>query len=186
MLSTAELDDLLIAQIIVAWAGETAEQPCRLGWWRSDLVSEYGGHDLFRRLLPMTWEWAALQAAREAARRADGAGRSGHHEPDSIRSLYHLGFEIDEDADERLLELKRSEQTPLEALPGLALVGNGWDREAFEGWVRSHGEVRWTAGPIGRRIRTPDADLPGLLRHLVGALVPLAADYPLPHFVHDR
>lgn len=61
----AELDHALTAQIIIAWAGEKGEDP-RLGWWRCDLVSEFGGEDLFKRLLPNTWDWAVLQGAREA------------------------------------------------------------------------------------------------------------------------
>ena len=64
----SDIDRALTSQLVVAWAGETGEEH-RLGWWRSDLVSEYGGVDLFRRLLPSTWRWAVLQGAREAARR---------------------------------------------------------------------------------------------------------------------
>ena len=66
----SDIDGLLTVQIAVAWAGEGGEEP-RLGWWKSDLASEFGGHDLFKRLLPHTWEWAVLQAVREAARRRD-------------------------------------------------------------------------------------------------------------------
>jgi hypothetical protein len=53
--TVAELDLLLTAQLAVAWAGEghVGEEP-RLGWWRSDLTSEFGGRDLFQRLLPRT------------------------------------------------------------------------------------------------------------------------------------
>jgi hypothetical protein len=68
--SVAEIDFALGVQLIVAWAGEAGEER-RLGWWRSDLVSEFGGEDLFRRLLPSTWQWATLQGARETARRRD-------------------------------------------------------------------------------------------------------------------
>src|SRR5688572_15258501 len=67
---TSEIDHALTAQLLVGWAGESGEEK-RLGWWRSDLVSPFGGMDLFRRLLPSTWEWAVLQGAREAARRKD-------------------------------------------------------------------------------------------------------------------
>jgi hypothetical protein len=59
----SDIDMALTSQLVVAWAGETGEES-RLGWWRSDLASEYGGEDLFRRLLPSTWRWAALQGAR--------------------------------------------------------------------------------------------------------------------------
>jgi len=184
--TTATLDDLLAAQILVAWAGETAEEPRRLGWWRADLVSTYGGQDLFQRLLPQTWAWAVLQAVREAARRADAAARSRHHDPDSIRSLFHLGFEIDEHVEERLAALKRSGQVPRDVLPALALIDEGWSAERFTAWVGEHGAVRSTAEPVGRRIRGPEPELPELVRLLVAALLPLGETYPLPHVARAR
>jgi hypothetical protein len=39
-----DLDLALTAQIIVTWAGEGGEEPW-LGWWPTDLVSEYGSND---------------------------------------------------------------------------------------------------------------------------------------------
>lgn len=119
----SELDLLLTSQVAVAWAGENGlgGDERRLGWWRSDLVSEYGGRDLFQRLLPHTWPWAVLQAVREASRRCDQRIRGQDNDPDRIVSLYRLGFEIDERADQRWQDLKRSGKTPLDALPGLTL-----------------------------------------------------------------
>ena len=67
-IATSVLDKILASQIVVAWAGESGEEEPRLGWWKTDLKSEFGGEDLFRRLLPNTSEWAVLQAIREAAR----------------------------------------------------------------------------------------------------------------------
>jgi len=61
------VDAALEAQLIVAWAGEAGEER-RLGWWRTDMVAEFGGEDLFRRLMPRTSDWAVLQVVREAAR----------------------------------------------------------------------------------------------------------------------
>jgi hypothetical protein len=58
-LPRSEIDRALTAQLAVAWAGERGD-PKRLDWWRSDLVSEYGGEDLFMRLLPSTYRWAVL------------------------------------------------------------------------------------------------------------------------------
>ena len=66
LIPNSTLDQFLTRQVAVAWAGESGESGERLGWWRSDLVSEFGGEDLFRRLLPTTWLWAVLQAVREA------------------------------------------------------------------------------------------------------------------------
>ena len=115
---TATLDRVLTAQLAVAWAGESGETRC-LGWWRTDHASEFGGEDLFRRLLPTTWRWAVLQALREVARRHDERGRLRDHDADRLVSLFHLGFEVDEKLDERLQDLKRAGRDPVEALPGL-------------------------------------------------------------------
>ena len=177
------LDHALTAQLIVAWAGESGEEP-RLGWWRSDLVSEFGGEDLFRRLLPNTWEWAVLQGAREAARRKDVELRSQDHDPDQIISLFSFGFELDERVEERLQDLKRSGHTPREALPGLVdIVDTRWDRDRFIDWIQGHGEVDTTVTPIGRRIKASvsTGDLDTLVQRLVGAIAPVGETYPLPH-----
>lgn len=178
----SDLDLALTAQMVVAWAGEAGEEK-RLGWWRSDFVSEYGGEDLFRRLLPATWAWATLQGARETARRKDAEMRRQHHDADRVLSLYSFGFEVDERIEERLQDLKRSGESPEKALPGLSVIKQEWKREHFEAWVRGHGEVDIADEPIGRRIK---GNLPGALdqqvRRLVAGLAPLAESYPLPHF----
>jgi hypothetical protein len=178
----SDIDTALTSQLVVAWAGETGEER-RLGWWRSDLASEYGGEDLFRRLLPSTWRWAALQGARQAARRVDAELRRRDYEPDRIVSLFSLGFELDERIEERLADLKRSGHTPDEALPGLAVIGDGWHPESFWHWVAGHGEAGGTASPVGRRL---SGSLPATVgqqaRRLVAGLGPAAESYPLPHF----
>jgi hypothetical protein len=181
-LPISDIDVALTSQFVVAWAGEAGEER-RLGWWRSDLVSEYGGEDLFRRLLPRTWRWAALQSAREAARRKDAELRHQDHDPDRIMSLFSLGFELDERVEERLQNLKRSGLAPDRALPGLAIVNEGWHRDGFWDWVTSFGEVDTTASPVGRRLKGgPPATLETLVRKLVAGLAPGVEDYPLPHF----
>ena len=181
--SASEIDFILTAQLAVAWAGEAGEEK-RLGWWRSDLVSEFGGEDLFQRLLPHTWKWAVLQAAREAARRRDAEVRGQHHDPDEIVSLFCLGFEVDERIDERLQDLKRSGVTPEEALPTLRdVIDRQWDQAAFTAWLESHGKTAFVGEPIGRRIKgTPPPQLAELAGQLLAALNPPAEQYPLPHF----
>lgn len=72
----AVLDEVLSLQLLVAWAGEGKTDPPRLGWWRTSLVDEFGGEDLFARLMPRTWRWAVLEAARTAARIADAEARA--------------------------------------------------------------------------------------------------------------
>ncbi|MCC5578215.1 BREX-6 system BrxE protein [Microtetraspora sp. AC03309] len=178
----SDIDMALTSQLVVAWAGETGEEH-RLGWWRCDLASEYGGEDLFRRLLPSTWRWATLQGAREAARRVDAELRRHDHEPDRIVSLFSLGFELDERIEERLADLKRSGRTPDEALPGLAITHDGWHPDSFWDWVAGHGEAGGTAFPAGRRL---SGSLPATVgqqaRRLVAGLAPATERYPLPHF----
>ena len=182
----SEVDSALTAQIVVGWAGETGEQK-RLGWWRSDLISTFGGRDLFRRLLPSTGDWAVLQSAREAARRKDVELRRQDHNPDRVVSLFSLGFELDERIDERLQDLKRSGRMPQEALPGLlGSIELVWNRGRFVDWVQSHGEVDTTVTSIGRRIKGDrPAGLDQAVRLLVAALAPLADAYPLPHFKRE-
>lgn len=178
-----ELDRLLAAQLAVAWAGEAGEEP-RLGWWRSDLCSEFGGEDLFRRLLPHTWRWATLQGAREAARRLDAQVRQKDHNPDRLLTLFSIGVEIDERLDERLRDLKAGGKAPLDALPELKqVIAGAWQPERFGKWVRSHGEAESVPSPVGRRLKgEPSADLGLLRQRLVAALWPLAGAYPMPHY----
>jgi hypothetical protein len=177
----SDIDMALTSQLVVAWAGETGEER-RLGWWRSDLASEYGGEDLFRRLLPSTWRWAALQGAREAARRVDAELRRRDYEPDRIVSLFSLGFELDERIEERLADLKRSGRTPDEALPGL-VTDDGWHPENFWEWVADHGEAGGTASPAGRRLSgSLPATVGQQIRRLVAGLAPATESYSLPHF----
>jgi len=177
------LDLVLTTQIAVAWAGEAGDPP-RLNWWRSDMASEYGGEDLFRRLLPNTWRWAVLEAAREAARRADAENRRQSHDADALMSLYCLGVETDRRLDERLADLVRSGQPPVTALPGLVTwLDKPFDRGVFADWVAEHGEPNITQSPVGRRLRgNPPDDLESTVRSLVSALTPLGDAYPLPHF----
>ncbi|MBK1717201.1 hypothetical protein CKO27_06000 [Thiocystis violacea] len=181
-LPLSDIDAVLTAQLAVAWAGEDGEER-RLGWWRSDLAAEFGGEDLFKRLLPRTWPWAVLQGAREAARLKDAELRQQDHDPDRILSLYHLGFEPDERIEERFQSLKRSGSSPREALPGLAdAIEPAWNREHFLDWIHGQGRTETTATPVGRRLKEhPSASIEPLVRRLVAGLVPLPDTYPLPY-----
>jgi len=183
--SVEALDAVLTAQLAVAWAGEAGDpegDDRRLGWWRTDLHSEFGGQDLFERLLPATWRWAMLQAAREAARRMDAAARAGVHDPDRLRTLFHLGPAVDAAVDDRLLDLKRHGRPPVEALPGLrAVLTDRWSQPAFADWLARHGSPEFSAVPAGRRLRTPPAAADRLAAALLAVLLPLPDRYPLPH-----
>lgn len=185
--TSSDLDQALTAQIVVAWAGESGEEP-RLGWWQTDLVSEFGGEDLLKRLLPRTWPWAMLQAVREAARRKDEELRGKASDPDQLVTLYRFGFELDEKIEERLQTHKRSGCSPVEALPGLGEVlgttlHQPWDKAQFQEWVEAHGPVQSEAVPIGRLLKgAMPSGLDRRVAQLVAALAPLADSYPLPHF----
>lgn len=177
------LDRVLVAQLAVAWAGEGGDEP-RLAWWDTELMNEFGGEDLFRRLTPSTWRWAVLQGVRDTARRHDAASRAEAHDPDRLVSLFRLGFEVDERLDERLQDLKRSGRDPAHALPALhEVVRDIWDPEHFAAWVRGHGSADHVAAPAGRRLRgEPPQSLELLVGRLVGVLAPLGRSYPLPHY----
>jgi hypothetical protein len=101
-LAEAALDEILALQFLVAWAGEGRCKPRRLGWWDTDLVDPDGGGDLLARLAPRTHAWAALEAVREAARQTDTKARERHGEPDRVRTIFFLGFEVDEKVSARL------------------------------------------------------------------------------------
>jgi hypothetical protein len=148
------------------------------------MVSEYGGEDLFRRLLPNTWRWAVLQAAREAARRADAESRREAHDADAVLTLYGLGVDVDRKLEERLADLVRSGLQPTEALPGLApLLGKQFTRDAFATWIQGHGAANTVASPVGRRLRgSPSEDVVATVKSLAAALTPLGESYPLPHY----
>lgn len=179
----ADLDSILTIQLLIAWAGEAGDPP-RLGWWRTDMTSEYGGEDLFRRLLPNTWQWATLQAAREAARRTDAESRREAHDADALMSLFGMGVEADRRLDERLADLARSAQAPAAALPGLAeWLGQPFDRDAFTAWLQQQGDPATTASPVGRRLKgaCPE-DIATAAQSLAAALLPLGNAYPLPHY----
>lgn len=142
-----------------------------------------GGEDLFKQILPETWPWATLQAARAAAARRDASLRARDHAPDALLSLFMQGFAVDELATERLRELKQSGQSPLDALPGLrGLIDSPWNRDGFQDWLGAYQTPPIETTPVGRRIKGPAPEgLDQRVRQLLGALVPLADDYPLPH-----
>src|SRR5688572_31029354 len=100
-LSDVAIDAVLAMQLVIAWAGEGRCSPRRLGWWDTDLIDDAGGGDLFARLLPQTHVWASLEAVREAARRTDAKARAKMADPDKLRTLYFLGFELDEQLGDR-------------------------------------------------------------------------------------
>lgn len=181
------LDHILALQLTVAWAGEALCEPPRLGWWQTDLVDEGGGGDFFRRLAPRTHRWAALQAVREAATRTDEDARRVSADADRIRSLFHLGFDVDEQLDLRLAQHRREETTPEAALSDLYPIADGFDRALLETQLRGSGAADYRITPAGRLLKgAPPEALELLVDKLASALLPLSDSYPLPHALVDR
>jgi hypothetical protein len=151
------------------------------------MCDEFGGEDLLKRLTPKTWHWAVLESARAAAKRVDERARNRAEDPDNLLTLYRLGFEVDEQLDERLLELKQS-GTPLsQAFPDFAELQENWSTERFEAWLTECGESSYTATATGRRLKgkAPEESCEAAKR-LAAALLPLDKEYVLPHFRMGR
>lgn len=181
--SDETLDAILAIQMTVAWAGEGGSQPKRLGWWDTDLVDPEGGGDFFARLLPQTAAWASLEAAREAARRVDARTRSKMADPDQMRTVFFLGFEIDEQLGDRLAALKRDRRPPVEVLAFPLALGSAFDREKVAKVLGGDASAAFGVVPGGRQLKSPMPSEPDeMVRRLASALVPLADHYPLPYF----
>lgn len=176
------LDAILAMQFVVAWAGEGRCSPRRLGWWETDLIDEAGGGDFLARLLPQTHAWASLQAVREAARRTDAKARSKMADPDQMRTLFFLGFEVDEQLDDRLSALKHAGRNPGDALSIPLPLTAEFSTDKLIAALRG-GDAAFSVVPGGRRLRGAMPDDPQVaVGRLAAALVPLADQYPLPFY----
>lgn len=175
-----DLDYILGLQITVAWAGEAGGDPPRLGWWKTDLVDEAAGGDLFRRLLPRTAPWAGLQAVREAAIRKDAELRRKLANPDQACTLFHFGFAADEQIRERLAHHKRHGHTPADALGPALAVAESWNAKTFEAFASSQGAAKADVIPGARKLKKPAVSVREQAGQLAAALLPLTDTYPLP------
>ena len=183
-LSPVELDEILGIQLAVAWAGEGRCEPARLGWWATDLVEEAGGGDLMKRLAPKTFAWAGLQAAREAARRADLRARQSLSNPGKALTILHLGFVLDEALDGRLRSHKARGRPPREALPmprgGLGTWTPRWLEQAFLSGVTP---PKFRSTTAGRQLTEAlPKSLVETVRLLAACLLPDAPAYPCPYY----
>ena len=183
-LSDATLDAILATQLTVAWAGEARSQPRRLGWWDTDLVDPAGGGDFFSRLLPQTAAWASLEAVREAARRVDARARAAMAMPDRMRSIFFLGFEVDEQVSDRLAALKVAGKPPSEALPLPMALGAAFDKQLVTDVLGGRGTApAFAVVPGGRQLKGALPAAPNeLIDRLAAALVPFAEQDPLPFY----
>lgn len=183
-LKTEILDAILAAQFFIAWAGEGLSEPKRLEWWRTDTIDEYGGGDFMLRLAPRTHRWAGLEAAREAARRTDFKARKRMADPDSVRTLFFWGFEVDEQLTERLRDLKMNRQDPEKALSVPMKLGSDFDRDAFQEALKEiSDEAEYTVQLSGRELKSSmPQNHQEACRLLLGALRDLPEQYPCPFF----
>lgn len=180
-LSPAHLDEILSLQLAVAWAGEAAGEPARLGWWQSDLVDAEGGGDLFARLVPRTAPWASLILVREAARRVDAAVREQSGLGERGLSLFHMGFSVDEYLADRLAFHRQQLHDPARVFGPDFFVGRAWSKAAFETLLAGFGQPKVEITPAGRLVAAAKAQGLELARLLAAALLPLTAKYPLPY-----
>lgn len=182
LLPDQTLDAILAIQFTIAWAGEGRCSPKRLGWWDTDLIDEAGGGDFLARLLPQTHAWASLEAVREAGRRVDAKARAKMADPDKMRTVFFLGFEVDEQLGDRLAFLKRGGRPPAEAL-GLPLPLTAEFSKDKLVTALQGGDAAFTVVPGGRQLKGARPESPdAMVRRLAAALVPLADQYPLPFY----
>jgi hypothetical protein len=180
VLAADALDAILALQFTVAWAGEAAGDPARLGWWKSDLVDPEGGGDLFARLAPKTAPWASLGLAREVARRVDQAARDKLAQADSVWTLFHFGFAVDEQLFDRIAHHRQHQHVPADVLGALFIVGKPWSKDTFASILSTLGKPKVELTPAGRKLLAQAASAPEAARLLAAALLPLSSCYPLP------
>lgn len=183
-----ELDKILAIQFAIAWAGEGGEEP-RLNWWNTEVISEFGGYDNLKELAPNSADWLGFKTIREAARRTDQELRLRASHPDKIVTIYCLGFEIDEQLDQRLSEHIHSRVSLAHLLKNIGWltepVGQEWEQEEFVGWLQelSQQKAKTEKESIGRRLI---GDIPENIvervQKLATALLPLSENYPFPHY----
>lgn len=179
-LTSTQLDEILALQLTVAWSGEAAGEPPRLGWWKTDLVDAEGGGNLFSRLAPRTGAWASLSLVRDAARRADDAAREKLARGDSLWTLFHFGFAIDEQLGDRLAYHRSHGHVPAEVLGPRFIVGRPWARSTLETWLSDLGKPKVTITPSGREVAAVGAPPVEAAALLAAALLQLTPEYPLP------
>ena len=182
-LLNSALDIVLALQFTVAWAGEARCEPERLGWWETDLIDEAGGGDFMQRLLPKTHAWAALEAVREAARRVDAEARANSPTAATLRTLFYLGFEVDEQINARSRVLKGSGARPASVLTLPLPLGAEFDPGRLTTVLAPEGAVSFESGPLGRRLGKVAHETPAqMAQQLAAALTPLSETYPMPYY----
>ena len=180
-LPPTQLDEILRLQLNVAWAGESAGSPPRLGWWKSDLGDAEGGGDLFARLTPKTAAWASLILVRAAAIRVEETALATFHGRDRMWSLFHLGFAVDEQLEDRLAFHRTHRHEPSEVFGDGLLVYKPWSKPGFEAALQKLGKPKIETVPNGRRVLSRVSAPVEACALIAAALLPLEQNYPLPY-----
>jgi hypothetical protein len=183
-MTDSAIDLILALQITVAWAGEGLCDPQRLNWWRTDVVDEDGGGDLFQRLFPKTHQWTSLEAVRQVAVQKDQQIRLGMAQPDQVRTLFFLGFELDERFADRMISHKRNGELPQKVLPLPIDLKEQFSKPGFEAALQVPGQkIDFQVSPAGRELEGKMPEAPELwIRNLATALLPLSDRYPMPFY----
>lgn len=180
------LDGILAWQIVIAWAGEKGVEPEKLNWWDSSLADPIAGADFFRRLVPRTSAWTAMEAAVDAARAVDKVRRRKAGNPDRLRTLFFLGYDVDRALTKRLYEHKMAGTPPSQALPlPVPLDDDAFAPEAVaEACRKAWASTAYEHTQVGREMQgRPPADPLRLVERLVGTLAPFEPDYPCPYYL---
>ena len=99
-----------------------------------------------------------------------------------MRTLFFLGFELDEQLGDRFAAHKRGGRPPAEVLPLAVPLTADFSKEKLVSTLQG-GDVAFTTVPNGRQLKgalPPSSD--ALVKRLAAALVPLVDQYPLPFF----
>jgi hypothetical protein len=180
-LTPAQLDDILALQLAVAWAGETAGDPPRLGWWKTDLVDKEGGGDLWARLVPKSATWASLALVRMAARTIDERARAKSARGDAMWTPFHCGFDVNEQLDDRLVDHRRHEDIPANVFGSKWLLDRPWNKAALETLLKALPCSFVEVTPAGRSVTAHVTSVVDAAPLLFAALLPLGPRYPLPY-----
>jgi len=179
-LTSEQLDEILALQLSVAWAGEAAGKPRRLAWWQTDLIDAEGGGDLFTRLVPRTAVWAGFELAREAARLVESAALARVARRDTLWTLFHFGFSVDEQLHDRLSHHRRHRDVPAAVFKGRLLATGKWDAAAFAEHLKRGGTPKVEVTPSGRQVKVKPSSAAEAAPLLAAALLPFENAYPLP------
>jgi hypothetical protein len=103
-------------------------------------------------------------------------------DPDKMRTLFFLGFELDERLGDRLHALKVAGRPPVEALSLPLPLTADFSKEKLSAALGG-GDVPFTVVPGGRQLKGKRPDAPeAVVARLASALMPFADQYPLPYF----